>query len=257
MKLDRIIALEGGRNFRDLGGYPAADGRRVKWRTLFRSGTLCQLTATAIETLDALSIRAAYDLRTADERRAEPHAWPRHPEIFLYSRDYTISGGELGRLFERGIPTAADARAAMIRVYRTLPYEQAEAYCQIFHDAATGKLPLLFNCSAGKDRTGVAAALLLAALGVDRDVIVEDYALSETLFDFRKAASENSDASPHRAMQRLPQDVQDAFIASHPDYLVAMFGELNERNGDLTRYLEDELAIGANEIEQLQNRLLE
>jgi protein-tyrosine phosphatase len=253
----RIISLERGRNFRDLGGYPTVDGQRVKWRTLFRSGTLAHLTETDLDAVDALEIRAVIDLRTGEERQAEPHPWPRHPHVTAYSRDYVSSAGELRRLAEKPLPTGADARAAMLTIYRTLPYEQADAYRRLFSDASQGRLPLLFNCSAGKDRTGVAAALLLSVLGVAREVVVEDFVLTETAFNFRSLATTMNDQSPHSGMGRLPAEVLDALIAAHPDYLAAMFDEIDRRSGSLPRFLECELGIAAHEIDILRNHLLE
>lgn len=136
----RLIPLEGGRNFRDLGGYLTSDGRRVKWRKLFRSGSMAGLTAADYGSLSSLSIKIVCDLRTAQEIEAE-------------------------------LSTPKMARAAMIQGYRRLPFEQVPAHRELFRRLAAGDVPLVFNCSAGKDRAGTAAALILSALGVLRDAL--------------------------------------------------------------------------------------
>jgi len=253
----RILEFEGGRNFRDMGGYPTIDGRRVKWRTLFRSGTLTRLSAADLDAVDALSIRSVYDFRTDEERRAEPHPWPRTSEVSVYFRDYVASAGELRRLAELPMPTVDHAREAMFTIYRTLPYEQADAYRRLFQGAVSGPLPLLFNCSAGKDRTGVAAALMLSALGVEEDAIIEDFVLTEQAFDFRKLRGPTNERSAQWGLNRLPGEVLDVLIGARPDFLAATFDELERRSGGLEGYLERELGVGPNEIEALRERLLE
>jgi protein-tyrosine phosphatase len=98
-------------------------------------------------------------------------------------------------------------------------------------------LPVLFNCSAGKDRTGIAAALLLDLLGVDRDVILDDYRLTEQAFNFR-ALVDN-----HSGDHALSEDVVDALIAAHPDYLNACFEQITNQHGDVAGYFDEVLGI--------------
>src|SRR6516225_2930691 len=94
----RVPRLEGGRNFRDLGGYRTNDGRRVRWGMLFRSGTMSGLTPSDYDALAALSIRSVCDLRTPEEREVEPNAWAKHAGVKYWCRDYVSSFGELRKV---------------------------------------------------------------------------------------------------------------------------------------------------------------
>jgi protein-tyrosine phosphatase len=246
----RIIALAGGRNFRDMGGYPAGDGRITPWRTLYRSGSLARITSADIETLAGLGIKAVYDLRNERERATEPHHWPGSNEVLVYQRDYDSSGAELSRLLDMPWVKGSDAHLAMTDNYRELPYEQAAAYKALFEGIATGNLPVLFNCSAGKDRTGVAAALLLDLLGVDRDVILDDYTLTERAFNFRILVDE------HRGRRASNEEVVSALIAAHPDYLNACFEHIAIQHGSVASYFEEVLDIELDTQELIRQKLL-
>lgn len=250
MTLNRIISLEGGRNFRDLGGYPTADGRVTRWRTLFRSGSLCHLTPGDMEILDSMGIRAVFDLRNDRERSSEPHRWPSDDSVSVYQRNYSASGAELARLVDAPSVKREDVRQSMIDNYRLLPYEQAEAYQALFEGLAAGRVPALFNCSAGKDRTGIAAALLLSILGVPHDIIIEDYVLTERAFDFRTLVHIRSGRAAR------DREVTDVLIAAHPDYLNACFNELNNQHGGVSRYFSDVLGIPQKAQEHMRNTLL-
>jgi protein-tyrosine phosphatase len=251
----RIIPLEGGRNVRDLGGYPTADGRTTRWRTLFRSGSLSRLTTADRAVLDALGIRAVFDLRTDAERDSEPHPWPAGGDVLQYRRSYDASGGELLRLLHDPSVTGDDARRAMIANYRILPYEQAPSYRALFEGLADGMVPALFNCTAGKDRTGVAAALLLSMLGVSRDLVIEDYRLTERAFDFRSLVdSSRSDGRTSGAA--LDSAVVEALIAAHPDYIGACFEEIDARHGGVSAYLAEVVGLPAAMQDRLRDTLL-
>jgi protein-tyrosine phosphatase len=99
---DRLIALEGGRNFRDLGGYPTVDGRRVRWGLMFRSGSLSGLTEADWDSLTRRGIRTICDLRTHKERAAEPFAWADQAGLSYWARDYALSFAELSETLRAG-----------------------------------------------------------------------------------------------------------------------------------------------------------
>ncbi|MET0369868.1 MAG: tyrosine-protein phosphatase, partial [Sphingobium sp.] len=172
--IDRLLPLTGGFNLRDFGGYATADGRMVRRGMLFRSGTMSLLTEADCAHLRGLGIRSICDFRRPSERRHEPTRW-HGADVDYYARDYSGSSGVLAEMIKDGTATAHDMRTAMIHLYRTIHVDHAEAYHAMFARLAEGKAPMLINCSAGKDRTGTGAALILALLGVPRDTIVEDY----------------------------------------------------------------------------------
>lgn len=169
----RLLPVTGAYNMRDLGGYQAAEGKYVKWQTIFRSGDLNHLTDNDLAYLASLPLRTDIDFRGQSEKDDAPDRMP--PTVTQYI-PLAIEGGDMSNMkhFDRSkLPTMLQ------EVYAYLIRSAQDTYKEFFRivsdDSST---PLLFHCSAGKDRTGVAAALFLAALGVDRETILDDYLLS-------------------------------------------------------------------------------
>ena len=253
---ERLLPLEGGRNFRDLGGYQTADGKRVKWGKLYRSGTMAHLTTNDYEYLGKLGIRVVCDFRSTQERATEPNKWQEVAGLDYWSRDYAATFGELRKLLASN-PTGESAKAAMASGYRELPFEQALSYRELFKRLAANEVPLAFNCSAGKDRAGTAAALILSALGVPRDIVVEDYALSDKLVDFRAAYTSGNKDGRAGAMAQMQPEVVQAVLSSDPDYIRAALDEIESRHGTIEGYLRDVLGIDTEELAAIRRELLE
>lgn len=245
----RVLPLQGGRNFRDLGGYATEDGRRVRWGRLYRSGTMAQLTQADCEYLAGLGIRLICDLRTTGEREAAPIPW-RDSAPAYWSRDYSMSFGDLRDLIKAGLPTAEQVRQTMQAGYRHLPFEQAPAYRELFKRLAAGELPLVFNCTAGKDRTGIVAALILNVLGVPRDTILEDYVLTNELLSGHRFSADGP-------LGHLSPEVIRSIMGSDPEYLRTAFAVIEERHGCIEHYLRDVLDIDAQELSAIRRELLE
>lgn len=252
---ERVLPLEGGRNFRDLGGFRTRDGHRVKWGRLYRSGTMADLTPADYAYLSRLGIKVVCDLRSRGEREAEPNQWVVAKRIPYWTRDYEISAGDLRKLVAARGSTADQFRAAMIDTYRKLPFEQAPAFREMFRRLAAGEIPLAFNCSAGKDRTGTAAALILSALGVPRDTIVEDYALTDKIVDLSNRAAGRS-----RLLASSPKGSGEALApiyASDPGYIRAMFAAVEERHGSVDTYFHEVLGLSDDQLASMRKQLLE
>lgn len=248
--LERVLPLEGGRNFRDLGGYATRDGRRVRWGRLYRSGSMAALTEAAYARLAELGVRVICDLRTTSEREIQPVDWRRVPGLSYWARDYELSFGDLRALLASELPAADQARAAMVTAYRELPFEQAPAYGELFRRLAGGETPLVFNCSAGKDRTGIAAALVLSALGVPEETIVEDYLLTNLAFDRTTSAT-------YARMTHIAPEVRDAILGVEQTYIRAAFAAIEEAHGSMEGYLEARLGVTEDALGRLQAQLLE
>jgi protein-tyrosine phosphatase len=246
----RVLALEGGRNFRDMGGYATADGRRLRWGRLYRSGSLAALSDAAYARLAELQVRVICDLRTTSERETQPVDWGRVPELSYWARDYDLSFGDLRALLAADMPAADQARAAMVTAYRELPFEQAASYAELFRCLAEGELPLVFNCSAGKDRTGVAAALILSALGVAEETIVEDYLLTSAAVDAASLAARSR-------LAHIPPDVAAAILGVDPGYIRAALTAIEAAHGSIETYLAERLGVDAESLRRLQANLLE
>jgi len=259
----RVLPLEGGRNFRDLGGYETGDGRRVKWGRVYRSGVMQGLTDADYDYLSGLGIQVVCDLRTAEERRAEPTKW-RAGEI-----DYqTFSDPEeeadanpLVQVFSDPDVTSEMVTAMMTELYSGILEQQAPAYTAMFDELANGDLPLAFNCSAGKDRAGVGAALILTALGVPRETVVDDYALSEQVVDysaeFELGNEEIDPESPYAFLAQLPPELVAPLMRSDPAYIAAVFEEIEAEHGSAIAFIQAELGVEDAELAQIRERLLE
>src|SRR5881227_4063439 len=176
----RHLALQGASNFRDLGGYPTIDGRTTRWRHIFRSNHLGQLTAADIAVVRALGVRSAFDFRGVEERAAgvcvvneiTVHSLPIEPTVVAALR------AELGR----GRLTAPVALELMRESYRNYVRHNTASFRNLFGHLLEDRAPLVIHCTAGKDRTGFASALILHALGVSDDVIAEDYLLTNRYY---------------------------------------------------------------------------
>lgn len=219
---DRHVILSGGCNFRDMGGYATRGGGRVKWRTLFRSGVLDQLTDEDCTTVAALGINTIIDLRANGERAKRPSRTVEGART--WARDYRMSRGDHSRPIAESSPE--ELHALMVTGYGLMLDEQADSYRQLFSTLASAPGPVLFHCTGGKDRTGVGAAVLLDLLGVDRDTIIADYLLTNHCLDRDSAALEAISMTMPRALR----------IAA-PEYLTAMFARLDAEFGGAASYL--------------------
>ena len=249
---DRILPVECGFNFRDFGGYATEDGGHVRHGMLYRSGVMAYVEEAGRTRLASLGIAAICDLRSSRERERRPTRWHEPLSIELWSRDYGDTAADLIRAVETGIPSAGNMRERMMRLYEGIAYEHAPSYRALFALLAAGKVPLVVNCSAGKDRTGTAVALVLSALGVSRETILTDYLLtSRADFDFLLSRTRD------RGYTEMPAEAIRPLFAADPEYLDTMFESLERRSGSLSAYLETELGIGPAERGTLRERLVE
>ncbi len=258
----RLLPLEGGRNFRDLGGYRTSDGRSTRWRMLLRSGTMARLTAADHDYLRGLGIRTICDFRATPERVAEPIELRTEPAFTYLSWDYTLDENQIMGAFRLGIPSPDKVREAITGFYRSAPNDFAERFASMFRQLQAGEVPLVFKCSAGKDRTGVAAAILLSALGVPRDTVVADYALSDQIVNYEKAlASDRERNGPRNKhndyLHQLPRDVLLPMLASEPRYIEATLDQIAADHGSVVNYVERRLGVDARALDALRARYLE
>lgn len=256
---ERVLPLEGGRNFRDLGGYETIDGRMVRWGVLYRSGVMHELTDADYRYLDGLGIKTVCDFRSTVERADEPTQWRAGPIDYRF-RDYEdASSSVLRTALTAPDLTGGKVAATMSTLYDGMLDRFAGHYADMFEQLAAGRAPLAFNCSAGKDRTGIAAALVLSALGVPRETILADYALSETIVNYEAAytgpAASAADG-PYAFLARLPAEVRAPLLRSDPAYLEAAFARMEREHGSVEGYLAARLDVSAADIERMQSLYL-
>ena len=177
--LPRPVALAGASNVRDLGGWPAAGGR-VRFGRVFRAAALSGLTPADAAALAGLRVRTVCDLRGTAERAAAPsrlaavavHSLPIEPSV----------GASLRDILDTRDATGEDVLTLMRAAYTAYALDWAHHYRVVFDLLLDEREALLFHCSAGKDRTGFGAALILTALGTPRDAVMTDYLASNQLW---------------------------------------------------------------------------
>ncbi|WOX04592.1 tyrosine-protein phosphatase [Microbulbifer pacificus] len=259
----RLLPLEGGRNFRDIGGYKNADGKEVKWGKIYRSGVLENLTAKDFEYLRDREIATIVDFRSSEEREDEPTNW-QAGEIELLAWDYDMGDwqSEFAKVFAKPGFARTDIVQLMDEGYKGTVHQQAPHYRAMFARLIESDEPLLFHCTGGKDRTGIGAALVLTALGVDRETVMQDYLLSTEILKNSdlKALPQTSNEKESRMyafIASLPEDVRDALIGVEASYLESAFAEMEREHGSVEGYIENALDVDAQELALLKARYLQ
>ena len=246
----RLIALERGFNLRDFGGYPTETGASVREGVLFRSGTMAYLSEADNRRMLDLGLAAIIDLRRADERALEPTEWYAGTDLDYWAGTHTTSSGILREAIGHG----GLGFDRMVELYRKLPYDHAASYRSFFLKIRDGALPILVNCAAGKDRTGVAVALLLAVLGVSRELIFEDYCLTNEHADFVRMMAFREQSGRFKGV--LPDALGPMFAADRA-YLTAMFEQIDAQHGTIEHFVLDELHLEAGDLEAIRSRLVQ
>jgi len=255
----RLLELDGGRNFRDLGGYPTRDGREVKTGQLFRSGVLTGLTTEDYDTLAELDIATVVDLRSTEERRSEPTFWQAGPvDVMAWDYSMGLEDGSLMEAFSNPDMDGAEAEALMAELYRDMVEQQAPHYRALFDRLAGTGEPLLFHCSAGKDRTGIGAALLLTALGVDRETVIADYTASERVLgdSLREETARSGDDATAAFLENLSEPAVEALMGTRRAYIEAAFDEMRQRHGTVEGYIRHALDVTDEELTALRGQYL-
>ena len=250
----REIALAGGDNFRDIGGYRTKDGHSIAWGKLYRSASVGRYTADDQALVRKLGVGSIIDLRSTRERQTDKTPWMQDSGLGYWARDYDLSGGNLGALFAKG--TTLDAgtmRGVMIQGYRGFPKEQAASYRMLFDRLLTSDKAVIVNCTAGKDRTGVGVALVLSALGVPYDTIMEDYLLSNSTLDMEAL---RADAGMNAAMSALPADVAKPLLGVERANLEDAYEQITKDYGDVDTYLARELGVDSKALQRLRKQML-
>lgn len=241
----RAVALEGGSNFRDLGGYPAAMGKTVKWGHIYRSADVSKLTDADLKTLEARNIATVCDLRGPNELKTSPD---RLPAGVTYVN--LPAGSETTQV---NANYAAMNRDSMMNAAYTRTDHLKAKYKPMFDQllALDDTKALMFHCTAGKDRTGMGAALILSALGVDRVTILKDYAATDVYW---KQGRE-------RVAQMMKQGGSDSaqmakMLAADPAYLQSFFTTIDTKYGSMDKFLATEMELTPEKLTMLRTNYL-
>jgi protein-tyrosine phosphatase len=243
----RRIRLDSCQNFRDVGGYRTADGRTVRWRALYRSDTLHRLTPADIEVLQGLGVGVVIDLRSAGEIDRSGRVSESISALYhhLPMLDEVVDRGQRWE-FDAEPPPPGTSYIEMLGTAGPAIAGATRALVD-----AVGR-PAVIHCTAGKDRTGILAGVLLSALGVSDDQVVADYELTNECRDERDAYLEVHDPEYLAMLRSLPRWVRIADGAS----MQATLDHVAHRFGSSRAYL-GSLGITADQLAELELGLLE
>lgn len=245
---ERLLPLEQGSNFRDIGGYPAAGGKHVRWGLIYRSGGQPMLTPNDLTQIQGLRLAHLVDLRSSEERVLAPSRIEGVP--------YQAIGYSMSSLLKGNNPGNGEG------VYRTMPTMLAPHLKLVFADLLNRDGAIAYNCSAGQDRTGFVTAMILSALGVPRDVILTDYHLST---DYRRPEWEmpKIDPAAHagdpvaQMFARYQQNPaaakpQPLKTAEGTAFLAFAFDEIEKKWGSVDAYLAQEAGVSKVDLAALR-----
>lgn len=239
-------------NFRSVGNIKNTQGRTLKEGKLYRSGHLFKLEKNYFETLENLGIREIIDLRNSREIAQKPD---RLPEGIIYKNEsaFEDEGDQLDqarRLVLKGKVNSDDAERRMLDFYRNYVTEHPEVIRKIVTEILESNAPVLYHCTAGKDRTGIITALVLTVLRFDKESIVNDYLLSnnyrEKLVDQRLRLARNL----HFIYPKLDIGVLEKLSWVEQAYLDASFNEIHKKYGSADRYIQEVLGISEEKREE-------
>ncbi len=253
----RRLPLGGAENFRDLGGYRTEDGRQVRWGVLYRADSLSQLNRNDRRYIERLGLKEAVDFRSETERAEDPDRLPKNVRI----KARPIAVGPQGMDFEEMLSDPEmlkdfDGVQWMQEINRQLVREYTPVYRDWLHELAWKDVtPQVFHCTAGKDRTGFGAAMLLAVLGVPQEVIMQDYLLSQV---YSKEATDKLLKWIHAvSLFQLDPEVLRPIMGVEASFLEAAYDEIEKEYGSLEKYLKDGLGIDRETRLRLQEKFLE
>lgn len=249
------------RNFRDVGGLPTVDGRRVREGRLFRSGHLAHATEDDAAFLAGLGLHTVFDFRNASDIKLEGPdvALPGVRNVNIPLTDPAdgaefwtmVRDGELDLL--RGALGDGKAAARMADTYRHIITTRTEDHSRVLHALAEDSVPALMHCAAGKDRAGLSVAVTLLAVGVERDAIEADYLKSND--PHRRYKIRRSDNSAV-GMSAEVMELLSPLFGAHTDYLAAAYDAIERTWGTTEAYLTDGLKLTPAVRERLRDRLL-
>jgi len=249
----RHVPTQGAANFRDLGGYATTDGHHVKWKSLYRSADISKLTDADLDLLKNKHINYVVDFRGVEESKKAPDRL--NPGV-----DYILCpAGSDNNLTEwmKALTTikTREGGDSMIKIFYAQTEFFAPRYKPFFDKLLDlpGDQSLLFHCTAGKDRTGIGAALLLYALGVPYETIVHDYTATNY---YRQAENEKMTSMMVQGMH-MNEEVAKSIMGARPEYLATTFAAINKEYGSVDNFLKGPLGLDEEKMKQLRSKFLE
>jgi len=269
----RVLDIDGVMNFRDLGGYVNQHKKRVRWGKCYRSAQLDRLSDKGIEEMSALNIQTVIDLRFADETKRFPtvHAAFKNAEFIAWQdqneeTEVVERSNEMQLSWKDSLDSndPEKVREAMRVNYPKKLYSHRAIYRTMLLKIIDGQTPLVFHCAAGKDRTGVAAALILSLLDVADETIVQDYLLTQreiadmAEFWMSGGATDNANYSDFQSkLLSRPKEVLQPIFEADIAYINTLLEYVNQQYGGFERYALEKLQLTPEQLAQLRKQMLD
>lgn len=245
----RQVKLQGAVNFRDLGGYKTQDGHIVKWSRVYRSAAINHLTDSDMMVFSARHIKTVVDFRGTEESAIAQ-------DRLLPNTDYILcpAGSENTLNWTKSLSTVKSGDSLMQTFYA-----QTDAFTDRYRPFFQKLLQLpdssalLFHCTAGKDRTGIGAALFLYALGVPFNTILQDYEATNVYRAQENAAMMQGMIQKMHVSEQVAKDMMSA----KSNYLQATFGAITKKYGSVDAFMAKELGLDAANIRKLRDKYLQ
>ena len=255
---ESLIPFTGTHNFRDIGGYKSEDGRRVKWNTFYRSDKLSGFTAKDIDYFRNLEIKTILDFRPIGDIRV--HRDPKisgvkYINISALTEVFNINdSSDVIELFNRKYSEKFDIKSFIIDIYKSIAFNNY-AYRELLDCIEKeDNLPIVFHCTAGKDLTGFASALILSILGVPEKIIMEDYVASN--FYRRDINKKIRRSMEKNVFDSKKIEILDLILEVKEEFLKASFESIKDKYGSIENYLEKEYGITKKKRKELKSRFL-
>ncbi|UTW55038.1 tyrosine-protein phosphatase [Kordiimonas sp. SCSIO 12610] len=263
MQHDRLIAINGIKNLRDMGGYKSLNGGHIKWKKLYRSGRPSELDSEQHKDMAALNIDTVVDFRSAREKENSPITWNNHwqPDY----REVPIGGNAAAwvkELFEKLSTSpfpAKELNDQFILAFQTIPIENVDGLRKLFDvlvDHSSDNTAALFHCTAGKDRTGIAGALIMRALNIHSDDIMADFLMTNDAVDLKASSKELAEWASEKAGRAIDADAVLPLVGVKEDFLHAAYKTIDEKFGSMDQYLEKGMGLTPKRLETFRHNLL-
>ena len=251
---ERRIDMIGTPNLRDFGGYTTGSGALIKTGYLYRSGRLSSLTESDSAVFASLAIAKVFDFRRPEEVARQPSVEAVKSRV--KTQQLPIGEGSMksfeALLYDANL-TQQDLKLGIRGIYKDLATFHAPKYRALFQELSVTQEPVLIHCTAGKDRTGMGAALILLALGVDRTTIVNDYLLTR---EFYPNELERKDMQAHYLTKGGVASTLDYLLSVQTDFIEVLFELIDNEYEGAEHYLQQVVGLGDSELSALRSRLL-
>jgi protein-tyrosine phosphatase len=264
MQNKRLIPITGIKNLRDMGGYKSRTGETLKWETLYRSGRPSELEPATHAEMAALNIGTVVDFRSEKEKNNSPIVWNQRwqPDY----REVPIGGNAAAwvrELFEKLSTSpfpAKELNDQFILAFQTIPIENIDGLKALFDvlidDVQDGQAAM-FHCTAGKDRTGIAGALIMNALNIHHDDIMTDFLLTNDAVDLEKSSIELAEWASEKAGRIIEPDAVLPLVGVKKSFLEAAYRTIDQEFGSMDQYLEKAMGLSPERLGRLQELLIE